>query len=463
MEIPVTVVILAAGLGTRMKSRRAKVLHQAGGRTLVEHVVRTAAQITPPERIYVVVGHQADEVRATLAPYGVGFVHQAEQKGTGHALMVGRDALAGLDGFLVILYGDGPLVTVETLRKLIATEQNSGAAGTVLTAIMDDPTGYGRVVRDTLGRVVRVVEQKAASEEEKRIQEANMGLYCYRAQSFWAHIGEIQPNNPAREYYLTDMVEILTNAGCQMQTMRLDDPNEVLGINDRVELDRVDRLMRERKARQLMIDGVTIQKPETVSIDSDVKIGMDTVIEPFVQIRGTTTIGENCRIGACSIITDSELADDVDVGPYTIIGTSKVERGVHAGPYSRLRMDNHVEAGAHVGNFVELKKTRLGAGAKAMHLAYLGDSTIGAGVNIGAGTITCNYDGVTKSQTRIGEGAFVGSNSTLVAPVEIGAGAYLAAGSVITDAVPADALALGRSRQVVKEGWAKSRREKRRR
>ena len=256
------------------------------------------------------------------------------------------------------------------------------------------------------------------------------------------------------------MVEILSAAGCKMQTMLLDNPQEVLGINDRVELAMVDRLLRERKARQLMLDGVTIEKPETVSIDSDVEIGMDTIVEPFVQIRGKTTIGKDCRIGACSIITDSELADEVEVGPYTIIGTSRLERGVHAGPYSRLRMENHVEEGAHIGNFVELKKTRLGAGAKAMHLAYLGDSTIGGKVNIGAGTITCNYDGVTKNQTQIGEGAFVGSNSTLVAPVEIGAGAYLAAGSVVTDPVPADALALGRARQVVKEGWAKARREK---
>jgi bifunctional UDP-N-acetylglucosamine pyrophosphorylase/glucosamine-1-phosphate N-acetyltransferase len=460
METPVTIVILAAGLGTRMKSRRAKVLHQAGGRTLVEHVVRTALEVTPPERIYIVVGHQADEVRARLAPYGVGFVHQAEQKGTGHALIACREALSGLDGLLVILYGDGPLLTVPTLRRLIDTEKNSNAAGTILTAIMQDPTGYGRVVRDAHGEVRRVVEQKAGTPEELAIREANMGLYCYQAQPFWAHIGGIQPNNPAREYYLTDMVEILSGAGCRMQTMVLDDPQEVLGINDRVELAMVDRLLRERKARQLMLDGVTIEKPETVAIDSDVEIGMDTVIEPFVQIRGRTKIGQDCRIGACSVISDSELADEVEVGPYTIINTSKLEKAVHAGPYSRLRLDNYVEEGAHIGNFVELKKTRLGAGAKALHLAYLGDSMIGRKVNIGAGTITCNYDGVAKNQTKIGDGAFVGSNSTLVAPMEIGAGAYLGAGSVITDPVPSDALALGRSRQIVKEGWARARREK---
>jgi bifunctional UDP-N-acetylglucosamine pyrophosphorylase/glucosamine-1-phosphate N-acetyltransferase len=460
METPVTIVILAAGLGTRMKSRRAKVLHQAGGRTLVEHVVRTASQVTPPERIFVVVGHQAEQVRATLAPYGVGFVQQAEQKGTGHALIVAREQLSSLDGLLVILYGDGPLLTVATLRRLIETETNSGAAGTILTAIMADPTGYGRVIRDAQGEVRRVIEQKAATAEELAIREANMGLYCYQARPFWAHVCEIQPNNPAREYYLTDMVEILSGAGCKMQTMVLDDPEEVLGINDRVELAMVDRLLRERKARQLMLDGVTIEKPETVSIDSDVEIGMDTIIEPFVQIRGRSKIGQDCYIGACSIINNSELGDEVEVGPYTLINKSTLEREVHAGPYSRLRFDNHLEAGAHIGNFVELKKTRLGAGSKAMHLAYLGDSTIGRNVNIGAGTITCNYDGIRKSQTTIGNDAFVGSNSTLVAPIEIGEGAYLGAGSVVTDPVPADALALGRARQVLKPGWAKARREK---
>jgi bifunctional UDP-N-acetylglucosamine pyrophosphorylase / glucosamine-1-phosphate N-acetyltransferase len=462
MESPVTIVILAAGLGTRMKSRRAKVLHRAGGRTLVEHVVRTALQVTTPERIFIVIGHQADEVQAALAPYGVGFVHQAEQKGTGHALLSCREALSGLDGLLVILYGDGPLLTVPTLRRLIDTERNSAAAGTILTAIMPDPTGYGRVIRDAQGYVNRVVEQKAGTPEELAIREANMGLYCYQARPFWSHIGEIRPNNPAREYYLTDMVEILSAAGCKMQTMVLEDPQEVLGINDRVELAMVDRLLRERKVRQLMLDGVTIEKPETVTIDGDVEIGMDTVIEAFVQIRGKTKIGQDCRIGACSVISDSELADEVEVGPYTIINTSKLERAVHAGPYSRLRLDNYVEEGAHIGNFVELKKTRLGAGAKALHLAYLGDSTIGRKVNIGAGTITCNYDGVTKNQTKIGDGAFVGSNSTLVAPMEIGEGAYLGAGSVVTHPVPADALAIGRARQVVKEGWARARREKNR-
>jgi bifunctional UDP-N-acetylglucosamine pyrophosphorylase/glucosamine-1-phosphate N-acetyltransferase len=237
--------------------------------------------------------------------------------------------------------------------------------------------------------------------------------------------------------------------------VQIDDPGEALGINDRVELAKVDATLRERKRRELMLSGVTIEQPETVIIDADVRIGMDTVIEPFAQVLGKTVIGADCRIGACSIVRDSELADGVEIGPFTIVGTSRLERGVHAGPFARLRMDNVVEEGAHIGNFVELKKTRLGARAKANHLAYLGDAQIGADVNVGAGTITCNYDGLRKHATKIGAGAFVGSNSTLVAPIEIGAGAYVGAGSVVTEPVPPDALVLGRARQVVKEDWAR--------
>jgi len=459
METPVTVVILAAGMGTRMKSRKAKVLHRAGGRSLIEHVVRTAQALAPPERIFVVVGHQAAEVRAAVSVPGVGFIEQAEQRGTGHALMVAADLLAHLDGLLVILYGDCPLVRPQTLQRLVAAQQASKATGTILTAMMDDPTGYGRVVRAGKGRVTRIVEQKAATGVEVAIREANMGLYCYRAEPFWRHLHELRPDNPAHEYYLTDMVEILHRARRRLEALRIEDVREVLGINTREELAAADRLLRDRKVRELMLSGVTIEKPETVTVDPDVQIGMDTIVEPFAQILGNTTIGENCRIGACAIVRDSELADDVEIGQFTIVGASRLERGAHAGPFARLRPETHVEADAHIGNFVELKKTRMGAGAKANHLAYLGDSEIGPGVNVGAGTITCNYDGRHKHPTKIGAGAFVGSNSTLVAPVEIGDGAYLAAGSVITEDVPADALGVGRARQVNKPDWARKRRK----
>jgi bifunctional UDP-N-acetylglucosamine pyrophosphorylase/glucosamine-1-phosphate N-acetyltransferase len=452
-------VILAAGLGTRMKSRKAKVLHRAGGKTLLQHVVDSALALTPAERIFVVVGHQAETVRASVSTPGVGFIEQTEQKGTGHAVMIGRDALAGLDGYLMILYGDSPLLRVETLARLIDQETRGTAAGVLMSAVMDDPTGYGRVIRDANGNVSEVVEQKAGTPEQLAVREANMGIYCFRADLFWKHVGEIKPENAAREYYLTDMPAILARAGHTVEAMQIADPNEALGINDRAQLAEVDAIFRERKRRQLMRDGVTLVKPETITVDAAVEIGADTIIEPFAQILGKTKIGADCTVGACSIVQDSVLEDGVEVGAFTMVATSHVGSGAHVGPYARLRMENQVGAGAHIGNFVELKKTRMGKGAKANHLAYLGDSTIGAKSNIGAGTITCNYDGTQKHPTQIGEGAFVGSNSTLVAPLVVGDGAYTAAGSVITEDVPADALALGRARQTVREDWAKKRRE----
>lgn len=458
METELTIVILAAGLGTRMKSAKAKVLHAAGGRTLIEHVVGTALQLTPPERIFVVIGHQADKVRQTLAPYGVGFIEQREQKGTGHALLAGREVLAPLPGRLMILYGDCPLISAASLRRLLEEQRQSGASGALITTLLDEPSGYGRVLLDSSGGVRVIVEQKAATPEQLLVREINSGIYCFDAADFWARIGEIRPDNPAREYYLTDIVEILNRAGESVRAMRIEDPAEVLGINNRIELAKVDAVFRGRKAEELMLAGVTIEKPETVSIDADVRIGPDSVVEPFTRILGRTAIGSECRIGACSILEDATLGDRVWVGPFTSIAASRLDDDAQVGPYARLRMGAHVEPGAHVGNFVELKKTRLGGGSKAMHLAYLGDSEIGRGVNIGAGTITCNYDGARKHPTAIGDGAFVGSNSTLVAPVQIGEGAYLGAGSVITKTVPPDALALGRARQVVKEDWARRRR-----
>ena len=459
METELTIVILAAGLGTRMKSAKAKVLHRAGGQTLIEHVVDTALQLTRPERVWVVVGHQADEVRQTLRTRGVGFVEQREQKGTGHALMAGREALESAGGSLMVLYGDCPLISAATLRRLVSAQQKSGAAGVLITTSLDDPHGYGRVLLDDSGGVLAIVEQKAATTEQLLVREINSGIYCFQADDFWSHVNQIRPDNSVKEYYLTDIVEILNHSGRRVLAMRISDPAEVLGINNRLELAKVDAIFRTRKVEELMLAGVTIEKPETVSIDAGVRIGMDTVIEPFARISGSTIIGEQCKIGACSIIEDSTLGDHAVIGPFTWIAASRIEDAAQVGPYARLRMDVHVEPGAHIGNFVELKKTRLGAGSKAMHLAYLGDSDIGRNVNIGAGTITCNYDGAKKHPTTIADGAFIGSNSTLVAPVEIGAGAYLAAGSVITKTVPPDALGLGRARQENKEGWARKRRK----
>ncbi|HYL37369.1 MAG TPA: bifunctional UDP-N-acetylglucosamine diphosphorylase/glucosamine-1-phosphate N-acetyltransferase GlmU [Bryobacteraceae bacterium] len=460
MSSPLNVVILAAGLGTRMKSKRAKVLHRAGGLSLIEHVVRTAAHITPASDITVVVGHQAEQMKALLAPSGVQFVEQIEQKGTGHAVKLCAPALAARGGLIVILYGDCPLLSASTLQELTRKQTAGSAAATLITTQLDDPTGYGRIIFGAAGDIAAIVEQKAATPEQLQIPFINSGIYCFRADLLWKHVAEIRPDNPAHEYYLTDIVEILTRAGHRVAAMEVANSQELLGINTRVELAAVDKIFRERVVRELMLDGVTIEKPETVTIDAGVSIAPDTIVEPFARILGRTQIAGNCRIGACSIVENSTLAEGVEVLAFTSIADSHIQAGARIGPFARLRGGNRIGSGARIGNFVELKNTQFAAGAKANHLAYLGDAEIEDGVNIGAGTITCNFDGVSKHRTKIGKDAFIGSNSTLVAPIEIGEGSYVGAGSVITEAVPPEALALGRGRQVVKEGWAAKRKKK---
>jgi bifunctional UDP-N-acetylglucosamine pyrophosphorylase/glucosamine-1-phosphate N-acetyltransferase len=458
MDKRVSIAILAAGLGTRMKSKQAKVLHTAGGLTLVEHVLRSARGLSGQGKTVVVVGHQAAEVRAALGGHSVDFAEQSEQRGTGHALLMCRDVLEPVGGLVLVLYGDCPLLRPETLQRLVELQASSAAAATLITTQLDDPTGYGRIIRNDQGDVAAIVEQKALAPGQHEIREINSGIYCFRADLLWPALGNLRPNPASGEIYLTDVVEAFHAAGRRVQPMVVEDAAELLGINTRVELAEVDRLLRERKARELMLDGVTIERPETVTVDVDVCVGQDTIIEPGVRLLGRTTVGENCRIGTGSVIRDSTLEDGVVIEPYTIVGRSILAHGSSAGPYARLRQDNRLGPGARVGNFVELKNTRLGAGSKALHLAYLGDSVIGDAVNVGAGTITCNYDGKSKHQTTIGDRAFVGSNSTLVAPVQVGEGSYIAAGSVITDPVPGDSLALGRARQVLKPGWASKRR-----
>jgi bifunctional UDP-N-acetylglucosamine pyrophosphorylase/glucosamine-1-phosphate N-acetyltransferase len=455
----INIVILAAGLGTRMKSRRAKVLHRAGGLPLIEHAVRTARQLTAPEKILAVIGYQADEVRTLMQPTGIRFAEQKQQRGTGHAVACCRDLLWKEDGLVIVMYGDGPLLSAATLKGLIQTQQQSDAAAALIVARMEDPTGYGRVFVDATGAVAEIVEERACKPEQRKNQNANMGIYCFRADLLWKHIGEITTNNPAGEFYLTDMAEILRRAGHRVEPYFAADPTELLGINTREELAHADRLLRERKARELMLAGVTIEQPETTSIDADVEVGMDSIIEPHARLLGKTLVGENCVIGAGAILENARLADSVTIAPYTLVADSSLEADTKIGPFARLRMESHVESGARIGNFVELKKTRLGAKAKSMHLAYLGDSEVGAESNVGAGTITCNYDGRAKHRTKIGRRAFIGSNSTLVAPLDIGEESYVGAGSVITDPVEPGALALGRGRQVVKPGWVDKRKK----
>lgn len=454
------IVIMAAGKGTRLKSKRAKVLHQVGGKPLLEHVIASAARVVNAQDVFVVIGHQAEQVRAAVERTGVNFVLQAEQRGTGHALMCARDQVSGYENVLV-LSGDVPLIQAETISTLRDFHFTRKAAMTILTAEPPDPFGYGRIIRKSRSgdAVQAIVEQKALKPQQEKIREINSGIYAFSSKALFANINRLKADNAHREFYLTDMAAILVGDKARVVGLRAEDPAEVLGANTLAELAELDAILRSRKARALMESGVAIYRPETCVIDADVEIGADTVIEPFVQILGRTRIGSDCHIRSYSVVRDSQIGDKVQIRPGCVIDQSQVASEVLLGPYSHLRPGADIAEGAHVGNFVEVKKSRLGRGAKANHLTYIGDAEIGAGVNVGAGTITCNYDGVNKHTTIIEEGAFIGSDSTLVAPVRVGKGSYVGAGSTITNDVPPDSLALGRGRQVVKEGWAKQRRE----
>ena len=457
----IAIAIMAAGKGTRLKSKHPKVLHQVGGRPLLAHVIAAATQVVPAKDVYAIIGHEADRVREAVASTGVNFVLQKEQRGTGHALMVAREALAPYDVVLV-LSGDAPLITTKTIAKLRNFHLAKKAAMTLLTAQLDDPTGYGRVLRKTTksDHVKAIVEQKALSAAQARIREINAGFYAFSVESLFKNIDKLRTDNPHAEFYLTDMAAILGKAKERVVAVAAENPQEVLGGNTRAELMDIDQRIRSLKNQQLMAEGVSIFYPQTCMIDTEVEVGADTVIEPFVQLLGNTRIGSDCRIRSYSIIKNSEIADSVIVRPGTIMDGAKVAAGAILGPYSHLRPGSEIGEGAHVGNFVETKKIKLGKGSKANHLTYLGDAEIGAGVNIGAGTITCNYDGVNKNTTIIEDNVFIGSDSTLVAPVKVKRGAYVGAASCITEDVPEDSLAIGRGRQVVKEGWVKQKRGK---
>ena len=453
---------MAAGKGTRLKSQLPKVLHEAGGKPLLAHVIRAALRVVPNRDVFAIIGHEAERVRAAMADTGVGFVLQADQRGTGHALMAAQPALAGYD-HVIVLSGDAPLITPETIARLRDFHLHEQAAMTLLSADLEDPTGYGRVLRQNTrsAEVKSVVEEKAASAAQKKIREINSGFYVFDVKQLYAHIGKLSTANAHREYYLTDMAEVLRRAKRRVVAWQTPTPGEVLGGNTRAELADLDQRMRRAKCEQLMADGVTVFYPATCVIDADVVVAADTVIEPYVQLLGMTRIGANCRVRSYCVIRNTEIGDGVMVLPGCVMDEARVSDAAVIGPYSRLRPGSEIGEGAHVGNFVETKKVRLGKGSKASHLTYLGDAEVGAGVNIGAGTITCNYDGVHKHKTIIEDGAFVGSDSTLVAPVRVGKGAYVGAGSCITDDVPQNALAIGRSRQIVKEGWAREKRAKR--
>ena len=454
------IVIMAAGKGTRLKSKRAKVLHEIAGQPLLAHVIKAAQKIVPVEDIYVIIGHQAERVRAAIEPMGVKFVLQAEQRGTGHAIMCAREQVSGYQNLLV-LSGDVPLIRTETIARVRDFHLAKKAAMTILTAEPADPFGYGRIIRAAKGsdKVKAIVEQKSLSKSQQKEREINSGIYVFAAKPLFANIDRLTTANAHGEFYLTDMAALLMKNKATVVALKSDDAAEILGANTLAELAALDATMRARKCNELMAAGVSIYRPETCTIDPEVEVGADTILEPFTQLLGRTRVGSDCRIRSYSVISDSLIADNVFIRPGCVIDQSSIASGAQLGPYSHIRPGSEIGESAHVGNFVETKKTRLGRGSKANHLTYLGDSEIGSGVNVGAGTITCNYDGVHKHVTTIEDGAFIGSDSTLVAPVRIGKGAYIAAGSAITEAVPADALALGRSRQITKEGWARQRRE----
>lgn len=452
------IVVLAAGKGTRLKSSLAKVLHRAGGRTLVEQIVRACEPLKARETV-VVVGHQAEQVAAVVEPRGALTVLQQPQNGTGHAMQLAKRAL-GRAKFAVVLPGDAPLVRTETLKALIAAHHGGNAAATILSAVLADPSGYGRVVRKTETAVSAIVEDSQLTDEQREINEINSAIYCFTLEKLWPALAQVKPNNKHRELYLTDAIGVLNAKGETVLAQVAADSREVLGCNTRADLAEVDRIFRERKRNELMDAGVTIQLPETVLIDPDVTAGEDTIIEPGVQLLGKTKIGVLCTIRTGSVLTDAILGDNVTVEPHCVVAESRLDDGVIIGPFARLRPNNHLKAGARIGNFVELKKSTIGEGTKAMHLSYLGDAKIGTKSNIGAGTITCNYDGFHKYPTSIGNKVFIGSDTALVAPVRVGDGAYIAAGSTITDNVPSDGLGIARGRQVNKPGWAsKKRRE----
>src|SRR5262245_54035093 len=456
----VTAVILAAGEATRMKSRLPKPLHQLCGRRLIDYPVNAVTALGA--RVVIVVGRDADRVTDAVKTIAdAAFVEQKERRGTGHALLQARPACADDATTILVVPGDMPLLSRASLERLVRHHRDTRAAVTLLTAEMDDPTGYGRVVREN-GRPVAIVEHKDATAAQRAIREIGTSAYCFDARHLWPALSRVMPRNQQGEYYLTDVVALLAQEGCTVEAVTVDDPREGLGVNDRRQLAELAAVMRLRILDRLMLDGVTMLDPATTYVDDTVEIGVDTVLHPGVILEGRTTVGAECVVGAGSYVSNSRIGDRVTLRPYCVLNEATVEDGASLGPFCHLRPLSHVGPDAKIGNFVELKKSRIGRGAKVPHLSYVGDTTLGPNVNFGAGAITCNYDGVAKHETVVGEGAFIGTNSSLVAPVTVGEGAYVGAGSVITKDVPPGALAVTRAPQTTREGWvaAKGKRKK---
>lgn len=445
-----SIAILAAGKGTRMKSVLPKVMQPLAGQPLLRHVVKTAQQLKAT-RTVVVYGHGGEQVQKAFAADHLLWAEQAEQKGTGHAVQMALPQLP-TSGITLILYGDVPLTTVATLQKLTAKVSHEKVMG-LITLVMENPAGYGRIVRNKAGQVVRIVEQKDANDSEKEIREVNTGIFCVPNSLLHKWLPQLQNNNAQGEYYLTDIIAMTAAEGVAIETVQPQAAWEVDGVNDKLQLATLERVHQQVLAENLMRGGVTLIDPARLDIRGEVLHGMDVHIEPNVIFEGRVVLGNNVRIGANCQLKDCEIADNVVIKPNSLIDEAVVGAGAEIGPFARLRPGTVLAEQVHIGNFVETKKAVLGKGSKANHLAYLGDAEIGSGVNIGAGTITCNYDGVNKHLTRIGDNAFIGTNSSLIAPVTIGSGATTGAGSAISKDVPADTLAVARGKQVTVDGW----------
>ncbi len=460
MQRPVGAIVLAAGLGTRMKSARAKVLHHLAGKPLIAYPLE-ALRCAGADPIVVIVGYQADDVRAACAPYGARFAVQTEQKGTGDAVRAAETALRDFSGDLLLVYGDLPFLRAETFQRLIAAHQQAGAAVSLLTEVVDDPADFGRIVRDESGRVTAIVEYRDASAEQRAIREINVGVYCADSAFLFRALQQLRPNNVQRELYLTDIITMARAEGACIG----DAPattGEGAQISSRVDLAAREKTLKDEINRKWMDAGVTLEDPATTYIGPDVVIGRDTVVGPNVILRGKTHIGDGCRLDGSALITDAAIADRVHVKFGVVITEATVGQDAQVGPFAQLRPGTHLGARVHVGDFVETKNVRLGAGTKAMHLAYLGDADIGADANIGAGTITCNYDGFHKNRTVIGDRVQVGSDSQLVAPVTVGDDAYLATGTTVRKDVPPGALVFNPKPQLHREGWVAARRTRER-
>jgi bifunctional UDP-N-acetylglucosamine pyrophosphorylase/glucosamine-1-phosphate N-acetyltransferase len=458
-------IILAAGHGKRMRSKQPKVLHPVAGRPMIQYVLNLVKALEA-NRVLVVVGHHKEQVRKLLEGEiqnrQIEVVVQDSLSGTGHAVMMTRPFLADYEGTVMILNGDHPLLRVETASALLKTHWENEAAITILTAHLENPEGYGRILRGSEGQVTGIVEERDATAQQRWMTEINTGVYVAQADSLFRLLEEIKPDNAQGEYYLTDTVRIAVQKKLRLLAITAADSSEALGINNRVDLARAEKIMRKRTANRLMAEGVTLLDPETTCIDDTVVIGRDTMVYPWTFIEGDSRIGEDCVIFSHVRISNSHLGQGVVVKDHSVITESVLEDHVSIGPFAHLRPGNVVRQGAKIGNFVEVKKSEIGEGSKANHLTYLGDAIIGKDVNIGAGTITCNYDGTQKFQTIIGDHVFVGSDTQFIAPVKVGPGSTIAAGSTITKDVPPGSLAIGRARQVNKKGWAKKKKKKKR-